>query len=113
MLSGRRSEPEIASVHLSKRMTPAMTIPPSRSLETPRLLLRVCQPGDTDAVFAAETESSEQLRQWFWWMHPEHTREHCAAWAASRVDAWLQGKEFSFLVITKSDQRIVGCTWLN
>src|SRR5690349_10604943 len=90
-----------------------MKIPLLRSLETERLLLRVCQPEDTDAVFAAERESAGELRKWFWWMHPEHSREHCAAWAESRVNQWLQGEEFSFLIVPKDDDSISGCIWLN
>ena len=90
-----------------------MTIPPIRDLDTPRLLLRVCRLEDSEAVFAAERDSIAELRRWFWWVHPEHKREHCVAWAKSRPEAWSKGEEFSFLVTDKTDGRIVGCIWLN
>ena len=90
-----------------------MSIPPLRTLETQRVRLRVCQVEDTDAVFAAEEESLAELQSWFWWMHPEHNRKRCAAWAESRVASWLKGEEFSFLIIDKGFNKIVGCTWLN
>jgi RimJ/RimL family protein N-acetyltransferase len=90
-----------------------MKTPLLRALETPRLSLRVCRPEDTDAVFVAEEESAEELRKWFWWMHPEHDREHCAAWAKSREERWLEGEEFSFLIIEKANDQIAGCIWLN
>ncbi len=90
-----------------------MKIPSPQALETTRLLLRLCRPEDTDEVFAAERDSAEELRKWFWWMHPEHTRAHCAAWVESRVDRWTQGEEFSFLIVNKADGTISGCVWLN
>ncbi len=90
-----------------------MIIPSLRTLETDRLYLRVCQPEDTDAVFAAEQESSDELRHWFWWMHPEHNRRHCATWAESRVASWRKGEEFSFLIVDKISKTIIGCTWFN
>ena len=90
-----------------------MNIPPLRTLETARLLLRVCQPDDADRVFEAEKQSLPELEKWFWWLHPRHDYAHCVAWAESRVPRWLKGEEFNFLVLNKTNHEMVGCVWLN
>ncbi len=90
-----------------------MNIPPMSPLATPRLLLRGCASEDADAVFAAEAESIEELRPWFWWCHPAHSRERSAAWAASREEAWRRGEEFAFLIFEIKSDMLIGCVWLN
>jgi len=91
----------------------SVTIPAVCTLETERLILRVPRDEDTDAVFQAEQASLDELRKWFWWLHPEHSREHCAAWAETRLACWSRGEEFSFLIVNKMDKQIKGCIWLN
>lgn len=88
-------------------------LPVTTVLTTERLRLRVCRGDDVDAVFDAETESVEELRRWFWWCHPEHSRQRCAAWADSRAAAWQAGEEYSFLVMEAATETILGCVWLN
>lgn len=84
-----------------------------RLLETSRLRLRVCGRQDANSVFAAEADSIEELRRWFWWCHPAHSRERSAAWADSREDAWSRGEEFAFLIFERDSPRLTGCIWLN
>jgi RimJ/RimL family protein N-acetyltransferase len=65
------------------------------------------------AVFAAEQESLDQLRPWFWWCHPTHEFSRCARWASTRTDAWERGVEYAFLSFDRRNGQLVGCTWLN
>jgi len=78
-----------------------------------RLRLRPCGPADLDAVFEAEAESLDELRRWFWWCHPGHSRERCAAWAASRPAVWQKGEEYAFVVLESESGELLGCAWLN
>lgn len=82
-------------------------------IHTERLLLRPCVEDDAAAVFAAEQESLDQLRPWFWWCHPTHEFARCARWASTRAGEWERGAEYAFLSFDRADGRFVGCTWLN
>ena len=77
------------------------------------VVLRTVSPEDREAVWEAEVASLEELRPWFWWCHPEHTRERSAGWVASRDDAWRKGQEYSLLVRATDSERVLGCVFLN
>jgi dolichol-phosphate mannosyltransferase len=77
------------------------------------VVLRTVSPEDREAVWEAEVASLEELKPWFWWCHPEHTRERSAGWVASRDDAWRKGQEYSLLVRATDSDRVLGCVFLN
>ena len=82
-------------------------------LSSERVVLRPCAADDADAVFAAQTESIDQLRAWFSWCHSVRRREDCVAWARSRPEAWARGEEYSFVVSDRTRNEVLGCVWLN
>jgi ribosomal-protein-serine acetyltransferase len=88
-------------------------IPSPEALESPNLLLRPCAAEDEEEVFAAEAESIADLRLWFWWCHPSHSRARSAGWVRSRPSAWAAGQEYSYLIFHKSAPKLAGCVWLN
>ena len=59
-------------------------------------------------LFEAIVESKEELSPWMHWCHPDYSISEAQQWVESRSDAWERGKEFSFLVVDRKTNQVVG-----
>ena len=77
-------------------------------VESERLIIRGCLPGDGPAAHAAILESLEILRPWMTWAHPGITLEEVETGIRKAAAKWLTREDFRMQIYRKSDGLFVG-----
>jgi RimJ/RimL family protein N-acetyltransferase len=96
-------------------MTPNLPDIPEH-FETERLLIRMPQPGDGQAVHEAVLESLSHLRAWpasFPWAFQEPSQDQSEAYCRIGHSAFLARTDMPMLIFLKGDKRLVGATGLH
>lgn len=86
---------------------------PSFLLPDTPVVLRPWQPGDTDALFEAASESVESVGRWLPWCHAGYAREESEAWISHAQAGWQQGGLFAFALFDTEGHAVVGGMGLN
>lgn len=82
-------------------------------LEDEVVLLRPYAPNDVVTLYAAARESIAEVGRWLPWCHADYALEEAEAWIGGRKSAWVAGSEYSFAVIDRTSERMVGGCGLN
>jgi ribosomal-protein-serine acetyltransferase len=75
--------------------------------------IRPYEPEDIDRLYDAVRESLDVLIPWMQWCHPEYSRSESEAWVISRVQAWRENDEYSFVIQDISTGRLLGTVGLH
>jgi ribosomal-protein-serine acetyltransferase len=78
-----------------------------------RITLRPCRPGDAEAVCAAVRESIAEVSRWAPWCPPDYAMSNCRPWLETRAAAWMDAKEFDFVILDARDGALLGGCGLN
>jgi RimJ/RimL family protein N-acetyltransferase len=68
---------------------------------------------DTDALYEAVRESIDEVSVWLPWCHPNYSKQESIDWISMQMDAWDYGNEFSFFILEKSTEKLIGGVGLN
>ena len=82
-------------------------------LSNDRVLLRPFDKVDSAGIHEAVMESFEELHRWMPWCHVEYGRTDADAFTAMQPHAWQEGSEYSFVVVDRQTDRLLGCCGLN
>lgn len=88
-------------------------ISPTIELSDDRLLLRIPNEADVDALFTAVNESISELEVWMPWCADGYTRDGARAFIGGQEPAWCQGREYSFAIIDPPSGKLLGGCGLN
>ncbi|MDH3640905.1 MAG: GNAT family N-acetyltransferase [Gammaproteobacteria bacterium] len=77
-------------------------------LETPRLLLRVPEPGDAEPLNAAITASFAELTQWMPWAAEQPSVAQTGAFCAEARENWESDLRYGLIMVEKDGGAIVG-----
>lgn len=86
------------------------------SVETQRLLLRVPQPGDGEALYEAVSESLPELREFLVslpWIAGEQSVENSEVFCRNAHANFLARRDLPFLMFLRSTGQLVGATGLH
>jgi RimJ/RimL family protein N-acetyltransferase len=64
---------------------------------------------DCTDVYEAVRESLAELIPWMPWCHPEYSIDETQTWLETQVDAFHQGSEFEFAMVSKTGRYLGGC----
>jgi ribosomal-protein-serine acetyltransferase len=78
-----------------------------------RVVLRPYQLEDIDELYVAARESIAEVGRWLPWCHYDYTRDESSTWVGSRPQAWRDGIDYSFAIIDRASDRLVGGCGLN
>ena len=96
---------------------PSYPMPPDISsslvLSNDRVLLRPFDEGDSADIHEAVMESFEELHRWMPWCHAKYGRADADAFTAMQPQAWRERSEYSFVVVDRRTERLLGCCGLN
>jgi RimJ/RimL family protein N-acetyltransferase len=92
-------------------MTAALTeyqrfFPDSFELETPRVLLRLLQPGDFDALYPL----AQSRDTWKYFVQELNDAQTLRNWIGDLLQEREQGKRMPFVIIDKDTREVCGCT---
>ncbi len=82
---------------------------PPEIIQTRRLTLKKIDTSDAEEIFESYAQDSEVTKFLIW--RPHHTLNETRAYVQSRVDSWIAGSEFTWMVRLK-DQPLIGCIGL-
>lgn len=78
-----------------------------------RILLRKYRPDDVDPFYEAVRESLAQLSLWMPWCTDSYCRKEAADWVRSQESAWMEDREYNFVIADADDRRLLGGVGLN
>lgn len=79
-------------------------------IETKRLTIEVPRVGDGIAMNAGILASLPELNRWCGWVHPVPTIDDSEEFVRRSIGQWYLRTQFSFVIRTKDQRRLVGCT---
>jgi RimJ/RimL family protein N-acetyltransferase len=82
-------------------------------LTSERLLLRCGRAEDADALYLAARESVSTVGRWLPWCHSGYQREDALTRIALMQAWWAHEVSFSFLIFSRADHRLLGCSHVN
>lgn len=82
-------------------------------IETERLLIRVPQPGDGQAIFDAVTESHARLKPWFPWAQKVSSLEEYEIHMRKQHANFLLKADIMLLIFLKEGGRLIGASGLH
>ena len=68
------------------------------------VLIRPLRIDDVPALYEAVRESLPVLCLWMPWCHPDYAIEESQTWIEKQVPAFQAGEEFTFAIVSASDQ---------
>lgn len=77
------------------------------------ILIRRFQYQDIDPLYDAVRDSIEEVSPWLPWCHPAYAKRETIEWITFQMDAWENGKEYSFGVFDKATEKLIGGCGLN
>jgi len=87
---------------------------PPVSFATGHLIIQRHSKEDADSLFAAATESIEQVYPFLPWCHPGYSREDAVSWLAQCTEQWRkQEGHYAFAIYAKHSGRFIGGCGLN
>jgi ribosomal-protein-serine acetyltransferase len=75
--------------------------------------LRRFHPRDVDALYAAASESLDDLIPWMSWAHPAYSRNDMAEYVRIVGENWDAGRYYAFAVIDARDGTLLGAASLS
>lgn len=82
-------------------------------IETERLLIRPCLPGDGQIVHEAIQHSLEELKQWLPFAHKQQTLEQTEENIRNAYALFIQRQDIRLHIFRKEDQTFIGATGLH
>ena len=76
------------------------------------VLIRPLRIDDVPALYEAVRESLPLLCLWMPWCHPDYAIEESQTWIEKQIPAFQAGEEFTFAIVSASDQ-FLGVVGLN
>jgi len=74
--------------------------------------IRPFQLTDTAALHEAVVESTEALKPWMPWCHPDYEMADAEEWIENQIDAFQRGYQYQFAIVS-AEQKILGVCGLN
>ena len=78
-----------------------------------RIALRRYQPDDVAPLYAAVDESRVSIAKWMPWCHEHYAYNDALTWVAGRERAWVEGEEYTMLIVDASTDALLGSSGLN
>lgn len=75
--------------------------------------IRAFQIEDIAPFYAAAIESIEHMQQFMPWCHPEYSIQETEAWVLSRIEAWNNASEYSFIIYSIETNELLGGVDIN
>jgi ribosomal-protein-serine acetyltransferase len=88
-------------------------VPYSTTLADDWLLLRAFDENDVDSMLEAAIESRAQLKRWMAWCTDDYGRTQAEGFVRAQPQAWREGREYSFVIVDRRADRILGSCGLN
>lgn len=82
-------------------------------IETPRLSIRPCMPGDGPAVFKAISESREELKRWLPFARKEQTLEEVEAGVRDSYAEFIKKTDIRLHIYLRETDEFIGSTGLH
>ena len=70
--------------------------------------IRTFQKEDIAAFHEAAIESIEHMYKYMPWCHPDYSIQESEAWVISRIEAWNNAKEYSFIIYSLKTNELLG-----
>lgn len=77
------------------------------------LIVRPLTTADTDPLLRSITASNETLTRWLPWCHAGYGRAEASEWTRFCEQAWKQGIEYPFAIVSAQSGSIIGGVGLN
>lgn len=78
-----------------------------------RIALRRYRPDDVEPLYAAVDESRASIGKWMPWCHEHYAFDDALTWVAGRERAWVEGEEFTMMIVDASTDAVLGSSGLN
>jgi ribosomal-protein-serine acetyltransferase len=78
-----------------------------------RLLLRPTEACDIEPLYQAVMESTVEIAPWSAWYHPNYTHEDTAKWINDNPVAWKEDRAYSFSILDKQTNQLLGTIGIN
>jgi len=78
-----------------------------------RIALRRYRAADVDALYAAVDESRASISRWMPWCSDGYAWGDALTWVAGRERAWIDGEEYSLLIVDASTDDLLGSCGIN
>jgi RimJ/RimL family protein N-acetyltransferase len=88
-------------------------IPFSTTLTDDRILLRAIVEDDIDQIYDAIIESRDHLTRFMAWCKADYGRADTEAFVRTQPQAWLEGREYPFLILERDSRKLLGSCGLN
>ncbi len=87
---------------------------PPRRIETPRLVLRVCQPAEAHLLRAAIDSSLAHLRVWLpWAMQEPRSLPETRDFLSRALERFARGEDFQYMLFDREETRVIGAAGLH
>jgi len=77
------------------------------------LIIRPYQSSDIPSLYSAVTESKTHLAQFMSWCDANYSIEDATSWVMSRDEAWNSRVDFSFVILNKAEDTVLGGVGIN
>lgn len=96
-------------------MTNSLALPllEETELRDVQFLLRPPRDGDIESLYQAVLESADQIRPWLSWYHPHYSRDDTARWINDVPTAWTEDRAYSFSILERATDELVGTIGIN
>jgi len=75
---------------------------------TPRLTLRIPQPGDGAIIYSGVRESLPELKRWMPWATDEYTQENAEEWCRRAIAAFITRSSLRYRIYMKDGPEYLG-----
>jgi ribosomal-protein-serine acetyltransferase len=82
-------------------------------LHNAQLLLRPPRDEDIAPLYQAALESVAEIRPWLAWYHDHYSMDDTALWINNVPAAWQADREYSFAIIDRQDNQLLGTIGIN
>lgn len=77
------------------------------------ITLRRYRPDDVAPLYAAVDESRVSIGRWMPWCHAHYAYADSFTWVAGRERAWVEGDEYTMLIVDANNDAILGSSGVN
>ncbi len=75
--------------------------------------IRPFQDNDVNLFHEAAIESTEHMKEFMPWCHSEYSIQESKEWVISQTKAFKEGKEYSFIIYSLGNQKLLGSVAIN